>query len=48
LEFGAHLRKSSNLDRTATDLAHAIEIFAREYLPITPMPGEDRALSVVP
>jgi len=48
LEFGASLRKSSNLDRTATDLAHAIEIFAREYLPITPMPGEDRALSVVP
>jgi len=48
LEFGANLRKSSNLDRTATDLAHAIEIFAREYLPITTNSGEDRSTEVEP
>jgi N-formylglutamate amidohydrolase len=32
LEFGANLRRQANLERTATDLARAIEIFAREYL----------------
>jgi len=34
LEFGADLRRSANLERTATDFAQAIEIFAREYLPL--------------
>ena len=33
LEFGANLRSRANLDRTARDLALAIEAFAREYLP---------------
>lgn len=32
LELGSDLRAKANLDRTAGDLAHAIEIFAREYL----------------
>jgi N-formylglutamate amidohydrolase len=34
LEFGTDLRARRNLDRTANDLAHAIEIFAREFLPL--------------
>jgi N-formylglutamate amidohydrolase len=34
LEFGADLRRSANLERTAADFAKAIEIFAREYLPL--------------
>ncbi len=34
LEFGNDLRSRRNLDRTADDLAHSIEIFAREYLPL--------------
>jgi N-formylglutamate amidohydrolase len=34
LEFGANLRAKSNLERTADDLAHAIEIFAKAYLPL--------------
>lgn len=33
LELGTHLRAKSNLDRTADDLARAIEIFVRAYLP---------------
>jgi N-formylglutamate amidohydrolase len=34
LELGASLRRSVNLERTASDLAHAIAIFAKEYLPL--------------
>ena len=34
LEFGTDLRSRRNLARTANDLAHAIEIFAKEYLPL--------------
>ena len=34
LEFGTDLRARANLDRTASDLAQAIEIFAKEYLPL--------------
>jgi hypothetical protein len=34
LEFGTDLRSRRNLARTANDLAHAVEIFAREYLPL--------------
>lgn len=32
LEFGANLRAQANVDRTASDLAQAIEIFAKAYL----------------
>ena len=35
LEFGTRLRASDNLDRTAADVAAAITVFAKEYLPIT-------------
>ncbi len=34
LELGANLRRQANLERTAGDLARAIGIFAREYLPL--------------
>jgi N-formylglutamate amidohydrolase len=34
LEFGTRLRARNNLDRTAVDLAAAIRVFARKYLPI--------------
>jgi N-formylglutamate amidohydrolase len=33
LEFGASLRSHANLKRTAADLADAIVVFSREYLP---------------
>ena len=33
LELGAQLRDKARLDLTAGDLAEAIEVFAREYLP---------------
>ena len=33
LEFGSNLRGDSNLERTADDLAHAVEDFLRSYLP---------------
>lgn len=33
LEFGAKLRARANLERTATDLADAIAVFAQAYLP---------------
>jgi N-formylglutamate amidohydrolase len=33
LELGTSLRARANLDRTAADLADAIAVFAREYLP---------------
>jgi hypothetical protein len=35
LEFGTRLRARDNLDRTATNVAAAITVFAKEYLPIT-------------
>ncbi len=35
LEFGTRLRARDNIDRTAADVAAAIRVFAREYLPIT-------------
>jgi N-formylglutamate amidohydrolase len=34
LELGTDLRKRANLERTAADLAQAIEIFAKAYLPL--------------
>jgi len=34
LEFGTRLRARDNVDRTATDVAAAIRVFAKEYLPI--------------
>ena len=34
LEFGAGLRARRNIERTAGDLAHGIEIFSRNYLPL--------------
>jgi len=42
LEFGANLRRQANLERTATDLARAIEIFAREYLALDQPSGARR------
>jgi hypothetical protein len=34
LEIGMRLRARAHLERTAADLAEAIAVFAREYLPI--------------
>jgi N-formylglutamate amidohydrolase len=34
LEFGTRLRARGNVDRTAVDVAAAIRVFAKEYLPI--------------
>jgi N-formylglutamate amidohydrolase len=34
LEIGTRLREKANLERTASDLAQAIEVFARQYLPL--------------
>ena len=34
LEFGSNLRSRNNLERTAEDLAEAIEVFAKTYLPL--------------
>jgi len=33
LEFGSNLRKTENLDKTASDVAAAVAGFAKEYLP---------------
>jgi len=38
LEFGAKLRARANLERTATDLADAIAVFAQVYLPLAKSP----------
>lgn len=38
LEFGAQLRARANLERTATDLADAIAVFAQAYLPLAKSP----------
>lgn len=37
LEFGAHFRRRENLERTAADLAAALAVFARTYLPTRPL-----------
>ena len=42
LEFGANLRKQANLERTVNDLAQAIEVFAKEYLPLAKVAGDER------
>jgi len=39
LELGTSLRSRANLERTAADLADAIAIFAREYLPAARLAG---------
>jgi len=36
------LRKQGNLERTANDLAQAIEVFAKEYLPLAKVAGDER------
>lgn len=46
LELGANLRRQANLERTASDLARAIEIFAREYLPLDQSSGAGRPKAV--
>lgn len=43
LELGSTLRAKANLERTAADLAHAIEVFAREYLLRAPTEGAPAA-----
>ncbi|MGH7872333.1 MAG: hypothetical protein ACREQO_08955 [Candidatus Binatia bacterium] len=43
LELGGDLRKKAALDRTAADLAQAIESFAKEYLPLAPAVSRDAA-----
>ena len=45
LEFGTHLRARSNLERMADDLARAIEIFAKAYLPLTGVRTSDAAVA---
>jgi N-formylglutamate amidohydrolase len=42
IEIGTKLRAKGNLERTAQDLAAAIEVFAREFLPIGKTPGAER------
>jgi len=39
LELGTNLRSRANLERTAADLADAIVVFAREYLPAARLAG---------
>ncbi|MGH7853765.1 MAG: N-formylglutamate amidohydrolase [Candidatus Binatia bacterium] len=43
LEFGTNLRARRNLERTANDLAHAIEIFAKAYLPLAEIRARESA-----
>jgi N-formylglutamate amidohydrolase len=43
LEIGMRLRERPNLERTATDLAAAIAVFAQEYLPIVTFPAREAA-----
>ena len=45
LEFGARLRARANLERTATDLADAIAVFAQAYLPLAKSPPAIEPLS---
>jgi N-formylglutamate amidohydrolase len=44
LEIGTRLRANDNLERTATDLSHAIEVFARRYL----LPQSDNSSGSLP
>jgi N-formylglutamate amidohydrolase len=44
LEFGTHLRSRNNLERTANDLAEAIEIFAKAYLPLAESRARESAV----
>jgi N-formylglutamate amidohydrolase len=39
LELGAKLRARANLERTATDLADAVAVFAQAYLPLPKLPS---------
>ena len=45
LELGANLRSRANLERTASDLAEAIEIFARAYLPLSEIRPREPAVT---
>jgi N-formylglutamate amidohydrolase len=45
LEFGTALRARANLDRTAIDLAHAIAVFARDFLPLVKSPSPLQAIA---
>lgn len=42
IEIGTNLRAKANLQRTAQDLAAAIEVFAREFLPIDNTPSAEQ------
>jgi N-formylglutamate amidohydrolase len=44
IELGTRLRAKANMDRTASDLAQAIEVFARQYLPLSRSEVPVRAL----
>lgn len=46
LELGTSLRSRANLERTAADLAAAIVVFAREYLPTARLTGSDEGKGV--
>ena len=43
LEIGMQLRARPNLERTAADLAEAIAVFTREYLPMVTFPALEAA-----
>ena len=45
LEFGTNLRSRTNLERTANDLAEAIEIFAKTYLPLVKSRARESAVA---
>jgi N-formylglutamate amidohydrolase len=45
LELGSHLRARPNLDRTGTDLAEAIFVFANEYLPLARFKPKENAVA---
>ena len=45
LEFGTNLRSRNNLERTANDLAEAIEIFVKAYLPLPESRARESAVS---
>ncbi len=45
LELGANLRSRGNLERTASDLAEAIEIFAKAYLPLSEIRPRESAVT---
>ncbi len=46
LEFGTNLRSRINLERTANDLAEAIEIFAKAYLPLAESRARESAVTL--